>query len=101
MVARLALPFCVVVFLIESETLIESKICSRRAIIESKSCLKYSLFGGLLMIMYLIINKIIIVETIVIIAMRSPREKVIKRLKLSIKIGLFPVGTRRATSLQK
>lgn len=53
------------------------------------------------MIMYLIINKIIIVETIVIIAMRSPREKVIKRLKLSIKIGLFPVGTRRTTSLQK
>lgn len=36
------------------------------------------------MIMYLIINKIIIVETIVIIAMRSPREKVINLLKLSV-----------------
>lgn len=39
------------------------------------------------MIMYLAINMITIIETMVMIAMRSLRENVIKRLKLSINFS--------------
>ena len=43
------------------------------------------------MIMYLAINMMTIIETMVMIAMRSPREKVIKRLKLSAIILVLVV----------